>query len=156
MAQLGTKITSDFQGEEVVILCVLKGSFVFCSDLVRNIKLPLKVDFVILSSYGDGTRSSGEVICERDCQTKISGRNVIVVEDIVDTGLTISHLLQMLRFRNPKSLKVAALLSKPSATKHPVTIDYLGFEIVNQFVVGYGLDYAQNYRELPYVGILKQ
>ena len=107
-----------------------------------------------LSSYGDGSESSGEVICERDCKLDICGRNVVVVEDIIDTGLTMRHLLQMLYSRRPKTVKVASLLFKPSRNRYPVVIDYLGFEIENYFVVGLGLDYVQRYRELPYIGVL--
>ena len=154
VAELGQRITRDFQGEEIIVLCVLKGAFVFCSDLIKKIELPLKLEFVSLSSYGDGSESSGEVVCERDCKLDICDRNVVVVEDIIDTGLTMRHLLQMLRSRRPKTVKVASLLFKPSRNRYPVAIDYLGFEIENYFVVGLGLDYAQRYRELPYIGTL--
>ena len=154
VAELGQQITQDFQGEEIIVLCVLKGAFVFCSDLIKKIELPLKLEFVSLSSYGDGSESSGEVICERDCKLDICDRNVVVVEDIIDTGLTMRHLLQMLRSRRPKTVKVASLLFKPSRNRYPIAIDYLGFEIANYFVVGLGLDYLQGYRELPYIGIL--
>ena len=154
VAELGQQITEDFPGEEIIVLCVLNGAFVFCSDLIKKIELPLKLEFVSLSSYGDGSESSGEVICERDCKLDICDRNVVVVEDIIDTGLTMRHLLQMLRSRRPKTVKIASLLFKPARNRYPVAIDYLGFEIENYFVVGLGLDYLQRYRELPYIGIL--
>ena len=154
VAELGSEITADFPGEEVIILCVLNGAFIFCCDLIKKIELPLRLEFISLSSYGDGTESSGEVICERDCSLDIRDRNIIVVEDIVDTGLTMRHLLQMLRSRGPKTIRIASLLYKPSRNRYPVPIEYLGFEIPDRFVVGYGLDYAQRYRELPYIGVL--
>ena len=151
---LGGHITREFQGEEVVIVCVLTGAFIFCSDLMRSINLPLQVEFVSLSSYGKGTESSGEVVCLRDCKLDVRNRNVIIVEDIIDSGLTIRHLIKMLESRSPKVVKVASLLFKPSRNRYPVAIDYLGFEIANHFVVGYGLDCALRYRELPYIGVL--
>ena len=154
VAEIGSQITANFQGEEVILICLLNGAFIFCSDLMRKIELPLKVDFVALSSYGDEIQSSQEVVCDWDCKFDIRDRNIIIVEDIVDTGLTLKHFLQMLRLRRPKSIKIAALLFKPSRNQYPVPIDYLGFEIKDLFVVGYGLDYAQRYRELPYIGVL--
>ncbi|MCY4643177.1 MAG: hypoxanthine phosphoribosyltransferase [Bacteriovoracales bacterium] len=153
--KLGRQITADFQGEEIVILCILNGAFVFCSDLIKKIQLPLKVEFISLSSYGSGTDSKEEVICEWDCKLSLRDRNVVIVEDIVDSGLTIKYLLQMIHSRGAKSVKVAALLFKPSRNRYPVSIDYLGFEIPDQFVVGHGLDHAQKYRELPYIGIIE-
>ncbi|MCO4752845.1 MAG: hypoxanthine phosphoribosyltransferase [Bacteriovoracaceae bacterium] len=151
---LGNAITEEFQGQEVTIICVLKGAFMFCSDLMKKINLPVKLDFVALSSYGDGTASSGTVKMEMDLSDSIKDKNVIVVEDIVDTGLTIQTLKQTLEARGPKTIKLASLLFKPSRNKHPVNIDYLGFEIQDKFVIGYGLDYAGRYRELPYIGVL--
>lgn len=154
--KLGKKITKDYKGEELIILSILKGSLIFCSDLMRCIELPLKLDFISLSSYGDSLESSGEVVCDRDCKLPIRGAHVLIVEDIIDTGLTIDYLIKMLGTRKPKSLKVCSLLSKPTQVKRRVTIDYLGFEIEDHFVVGYGLDYAQKYRGLPYIGILDE
>jgi hypoxanthine phosphoribosyltransferase len=151
---LGKAITEEFEGEELTVICVLKGAFMFCSDLLKQINLPVKLEFIALSSYGDGTNSSGNVKLEMDLSGSIAGKNVLVVEDIVDTGLTIKTLTEMLNVRNPKTLKLASLLFKPTRNEHPAKIDYLGFEIEDKFVIGYGLDYAGRYRELPYVGVL--
>src|SRR5690606_5869542 len=146
--------TQDFDTEDLIVICVLKGAFVFCSDLIKKINCPLKLEFISLSSYGDSTNSSGNVRLEMDITTNIEGKNVLIVEDIVDTGLTIKTLLEMLSVRKPKTVKLASLLFKPVKLKHKVRIDYLGFEIEDKFVIGYGLDYAGRYRELPYIGIL--
>ena len=151
---LGKAITKDFENEDLVVICVLKGAFIFCSDLIKKINRPLSLEFISLSSYGDATNSSGNVRLEMDITANIEGRNVLIVEDIVDSGLTIKTLMDMLSVRNPKSVKLASLLFKPSKLKHKVKIDYLGFEIEDKFVIGYGLDYAGRYRELPYIGIL--
>jgi hypoxanthine phosphoribosyltransferase len=151
---LGKAITRDFENEELVVICVLKGAFMFCSDLIKQVNLPIKLEFISLSSYGDSTNSSGNVRLEMDITANIEGKNVLIVEDIVDTGLTIKTLMDMLSVRKPKSVKLASLLFKPVKLKHKVTIDYLGFEIEDKFVIGYGLDYAGRYRELPYIGIL--
>lgn len=126
----------------------------FCSDLIKKINCPLKLEFISLSSYGDSTNSSGNVRLEMDITANIEGKNVVIVEDIVDSGLTIKTLLEMLSVRKPKTVKLASLLFKPSKLKHKVDIDYLGFEIEDKFVIGFGLDYAGRYRELPYIGIL--
>ena len=151
---LGRAITEDFAGEEVTVICVLKGAFMFCSDLIKKMDLPIKLDFISLSSYGDGMSSSGNVQLDMDISGSIANKNVLIVEDIVDTGLTIKTLTKMLSLRAPKSLKLASLLYKPSRNEHPAQIDYLGFEIADKFVVGYGLDYAGRYREMPYIGVL--
>ena len=151
---LAKAINEEFAGQELVVVCVLKGAFMFCSDLIKKIQLPVKLEFIQLSSYGEGTTSSGNVKVEMDLSGSIKDKNVIIVEDIVDTGLTIKTLLGMLKLRNPKTLKLASLLYKPSRTIHEVNIDYLGFEIEDKFVIGYGLDYAGRYRELSYVGVL--
>jgi len=151
---LGQAITQDFADEEVVVICVLKGAFMFCSDLIKKINRPLSLEFISLSSYGDSTQSSGNVRLDMDLTCNIEGKNVIIVEDIVDTGLTIKTLLSMLKLRHPRQIKLASLLFKPSKLKHEVKIDYLGFEIEDKFVIGYGLDYAGRYRELPYIGVL--
>lgn len=151
---LGNAITKDFENEDLVVICVLKGAFVFCSDLIKNINRPLKLEFISLSSYGDSTNSSGNVRFDMDITTNIEGRNVLIVEDIVDSGLTIKTLMELLMVRKPKKIKLASLLFKPSKIKHNVKIDYLGFEIEDKFVIGYGLDYAGRYRELPYIGML--
>jgi hypoxanthine phosphoribosyltransferase len=151
---LGHAITKDFANEDLLVICVLKGAFMFCSDLIKKINCPLKLEFISLSSYGDSTNSSGNVLLEMDIMANIEGRNVLIVEDIVDSGLTIKTLMDLLSVRQPKSVKLASLLFKPSKLQHKVKIDYLGFEIEDKFVIGYGLDYAGRYRELPYIGIL--
>lgn len=152
--ELGNAITDDFAGEEIVVICVLKGAFMFCSDLIKKIKLPIKLEFLQLSSYGDGTSSTGNVKIDMDLSGSIKGKHVLIVEDIVDTGLTITTLFELLEMRNPKSIKLASLLFKPARNTHSVTIDYLGFEIEDKFVIGYGLDYAGRYREVPYIGVI--
>lgn len=151
---LGNAITKDFEDEDLVVICVLKGAFVFCSDLIKKINRPISLEFISLSSYGDSTNSSGNVRLEMDITANIEGKNVLIVEDIVDTGLTIKTLMDIMEVRKPKTVKLASLLFKPVKLKHPVKIDYLGFEIEDKFVIGYGLDYAGRYRELPYIGIL--
>lgn len=152
--ELGVHITKEFEGQDLIVICVLKGAFIFCSDLIKKINLPIKLEFISLSSYGDSTNSSGNVRLDMDITANIEGKNVLIIEDIVDTGLTIKTLLEMLKVRNPKTIKLASLLFKPSKLKHKVKIDYLGFEIEDKFVIGYGLDYAGRYRELPYIGFL--
>jgi hypoxanthine phosphoribosyltransferase len=154
IAALGKAITNDFENQDLVVICVLKGAFMFCSDLIKKINLPIKLEFISLSSYGDSTNSSGNVRLEMDITANIEGKNVLIIEDIVDSGLTIKTLMEMLSVRKPKTVKLASLLFKPVKLKHQVKIDYLGFEIEDKFVIGYGLDYAGRYRELPYIGIL--
>jgi hypoxanthine phosphoribosyltransferase len=151
---LGNAITRDFANEEIIVICVLKGAFMFCSDLIKKINRPVSLEFISLSSYGDSTNSFGNVRLEMDITANIEGKNVLVIEDIVDTGLTIKTLMDMLSVRKPKKVKLASLLFKPVKLKHKIDIDYLGFEIEDKFVIGYGLDYAGRYRELPYIGIL--
>jgi hypoxanthine phosphoribosyltransferase len=154
IAVLGAQISADYAGKSLVLLCVLKGSFVFAADLARAIDLPLRVEFLGVRSYGDDTRSSGVVQITQDLTRPISGDHVLLVEDIVDTGLTLSYLREQLLARTPASVKVCALLHKPSRSVTPVDIDYLGFTVEDVFVVGYGLDHAERYRNLPYVGVL--
>jgi hypoxanthine phosphoribosyltransferase len=151
---LGAAITNDYADQDLVVICVLKGAFMFCSDLIKKINRPLKLEFISLSSYGDQTTSSGSVRIEMDITANIENKNVLIIEDIVDSGLTIRTLMDMLHMRKPKTIKLASLLFKPSKLKHRVNIDYLGFEIEDKFVIGYGLDYAGRYRELPYIGVL--
>ena len=155
IAELGAKVTQDYRGKDLVLVCVLKGAFLFLADLVRAIDLPLSVEFLALSSYGDNTASNGVVQITQDLTRPIVGKDVLVVEDIVDTGLTLDFLLGHLRVRMPRSVRVCTLLHKPSHTKRHVPLDYVGFVIEDRFVVGYGLDYEQKYRNLPYVGYLK-
>ena len=151
---LGAQIAAEYAGKSLVLLCVLKGSFVFAADLARAIDLPLRVEFLGVRSYGDDTRSSGVVQITQDLTRPIVGDHLLIVEDIVDTGLTLSYLREQLLARMPASVKVCALLHKPSRRVRPVEIDYLGFTVADVFVVGYGLDHAEQYRNLPYVGVL--
>jgi hypoxanthine phosphoribosyltransferase len=154
--ELGAQITHDYAGRNLVLVCVLKGSFVFASDLARAIDLPLRVDFLGTRSYGEGTESSGVVQITQDLSRPIEHEDVLIVEDIVDTGLTIAHLIDLLRTRAPASVKVCALLHKPARAKVQVAVDYLGFTIEDRFVVGYGLDFAERYRNLPYIGVVER
>lgn len=156
VAELGERIRADYAGKPLIVVCVLKGSFIFAADLVRAIDLPLKVEFLGVQSYGDDTKSSGVVRITLDLTAPIDDCDVLVVEDIVDTGLTLTYLLDQLQRRGPRSLKVCALLHKPSRSEKPVTIDYLGFTIEDVFVVGYGLDWAQKYRNLPGIGVVAE
>ena len=148
--ELGEQITRDYGGEPVLVVSVLKGAFIFTADLVRQIKVPLEVDFIGLSSY-EGTQSTGHVRITSDLSSKIEGRHVLLVEDIVDTGKTLDFLRDMFSLRKPKSLRVCALLSKPEAHQMKTPVDYTGFEITREFVIGYGLDLDQRFRELPYI-----
>ncbi|MGK0619115.1 hypoxanthine phosphoribosyltransferase [Meiothermus cerbereus] len=149
--EMGEQIKLDYQGQEPHLVCVLNGAFIFMADLVRAIDMPLTMDFLAVSSYGDAQKTSGEVELLKDLRMPIAGRQVIVVEDIVDTGITINYLLRMLEARQPASLKIAALLSKPSRRQVQVPIHYLGFEIEDAFVYGYGLDRSQFDRNLPFI-----
>ena len=153
--ELGEQITRDFCAEELAVICVLKGSFIFCADLVRAVDLPLAVDFLGLSSYGGKFESSGVVRITSDLSRPIEGKQVLVVEDIIDTGLTMEFLLDNLRTRHPAGVRVCTLLEKPSRAIKKIAIDYTGFVIPDAFVVGYGLDHDERYRNLPYIGILK-
>jgi hypoxanthine phosphoribosyltransferase len=149
--ELGAQITKDYGDEDVVLVGILKGAFVFLADLARAVPHASEIDFIGVASYA-GTKSTGHVRLTRDLGVEIRGRHVIIVEDIVDTGKTLDYLLDMLRVREPKSLKICALLSKPEAHQMRYSIDYLGFEIPNDFVIGYGLDWDGKYRNLPYIG----
>jgi hypoxanthine phosphoribosyltransferase len=155
IAELAHEIRHDYAGKEVVAICVLKGSFIFFSDLIRNLDLSVICEFLGVSSYGNKMVSSGEVKVTLDLNEPIEGKHVIVVEDIVDSGLTLSYIMSMLRSRKPATLKSCALLFKPDALKIDVDVDYTGFKIGNEFVVGYGVDLAGKYRGLPYIGILE-
>lgn len=150
--ELAAQINRDYAGQEVIIVGVLNGSFIFCADLVRHLKIPAQMEFVSLSSY-EGTESSGQVSFRLDVKQSLVGKNVIIVEDIVDTGLTISFLLKHMKLKNLKSLKLCSLLLKRARLKTEVAIDYLGFDIEDKFVIGYGLDFDGRYRELPYIGV---
>jgi hypoxanthine phosphoribosyltransferase len=155
VAELGRQLQADYQEKEPLLVGILSGSFPFIADLVRAVNLPLEVDFMAVSSYGDRTSSSGVVRILKDLNSSIAGRHVIVVEDIVDTGLTLDYLYQNLQTRHPASLKVCALLDKREARKVEVEVDYVGFHCPNEFVVGYGLDYRGRYRNLPFIGVLR-
>lgn len=153
--ELAGEIERDHSGEEEIhLVCVLKGGFVFMADLVRHMSPRVTLDFIAVSSYAKGTKSSGEVRMLKDLDSGLEGRNVVIVEDIVDTGLTLTYLQDILRARSPKSLRTACLLSKPSRRQIDVKVDYIGFTIEDRFVVGYGLDYAEKYRNLGYIAVL--
>jgi hypoxanthine phosphoribosyltransferase len=154
LGQMAAEIDADYAGEELLLVGVLKGAVMVMADLARKIHTPLEMDWMAISSYGSGTKSSGVVRILKDLDTDIIGRNVLVVEDIVDSGLTLSWLMANLGSREPKSLKVAALLRKPDAAKVDIDAAYVGFDIPSEFVIGYGLDYDQKYRNLPFVGTL--
>ena len=154
VAELGREITHDFDGKDLVIVPVLKGSYVFAADLVRHIDLDMAIDFLGVRSYGHQQESSGVVQITTDLSSSIEGKHVILVEDIVDTGLTVSYLYENLATRQPASLKIASLLHKPARTRVPVDIDYLSFTVEDVFIVGYGLDYAQKFRNLPYLAVV--
>ena len=154
VAEMALEIRRDFP-DDLHIIAVLKGAFVFLSDLIRHMPGQVSLDFMAVSSYAKGTTSSGEVKMVKDLDTALDGRNVVIVEDIVDTGLTLSYLQQILRRRNPKSLRTACLLSKPSRRKVDVAVEYIGFTIEDRFVVGYGLDFAEQYRNLPHIAVLE-
>ncbi|MGE1062750.1 hypoxanthine phosphoribosyltransferase [Megasphaera paucivorans] len=153
--EMGAQITKDYANEEIVLVGVLKGAVTFFTDLARIIDRPVAFDFISCSSYGSGATSSGQVAIKKDLDKSVEGKNVLLVEDIIDTGITLSWLLPLLRARKAKSVKLATLLSKPSRRKVDVPVDYNGFEIPDAFVVGYGLDYDGRYRNLPYIGVLK-
>lgn len=153
--ELGEQITRDYAGKSPLIVSVLRGSYVFMADLTRAIDLPVSVDFMAVSSYGAGTSSSGQVQILKDLSDRIDGKDLIVVEDILDSGNTLYYLLDVLRARRPASIKLCALLDKPSRRIKPIQADYCGFTIPDAFIVGYGLDFAEKYRNLPYIGVLK-
>lgn len=154
--EMGEEISRDYGEEEVVFISVLKGAMVFTADLIRCIQSPVILDAMVASSYGSGTESSGEAKIKLDCSTDIRGKNIIVVDDIIDTGTTLMRLCQLLQERQPKSLKSCAFLDKPSRRKVDFAADYVGYAIPDAFVIGYGLDYDGRYRDLPFVGVLKE
>lgn len=155
VAELGAQISADYAGKEPILVSVLRGSYIFMADLTRRIDTFCRVDFMAVSSYGAGTVSSGQVSIIKDLSDSIEGRDVIVVEDILDSGNTLHYLFQILQARHPASIRLATLLDKPSRRTKPITADYVGFEVPDEFVVGYGLDYDELYRNLPYIGVLK-
>lgn len=155
VAELGDEISADYGTEPLLLIAVLRGASLFIADLAREISSPVELDFMAVSSYGSSTKSSGVVRIIKDLDEGIEGRHVLVVEDILDTGLTLKYLLKNLASRGPRSLEVCTLLSKEGKRRVPISCKYVGFDIADEFVVGYGLDYAEEYRNLPYVGILK-
>jgi hypoxanthine phosphoribosyltransferase len=154
--ELGAQIQADYAGKSLVVVTVLKGSFIFCSDLVRAVDVPMRIEFLGVRSYGEGTETTGVVQITNDLSRPIENEDVLIVEDIVDTGLTIAHLMDLFRTRRPRSVKVCSLLHKPARARVEVQVDYLGFTIEDKFVVGYGLDFAEKYRNLPYVGVIER
>ncbi|MBO6299023.1 MAG: hypoxanthine phosphoribosyltransferase [Lachnospiraceae bacterium] len=152
--ELGAQISREYEGKSLHLICILKGSIFFTCELARYITVPVTLDFITVSSYGNGKTSTGKVSIVRDLTEGIQARDVLVIEDIVDTGRTLSYLMEMLKERNPASIKLCTLLDKPNRRTHPVDVEYVGFEVPDEFIVGWGLDYAQNYRNLPYIGIL--
>jgi hypoxanthine phosphoribosyltransferase len=156
VAELGAEVSADYQGRDLLLIGVLKGAVFFMADLMRHLTVPCEVDFMAISSYGDATDSSGIVRILKDLDINIEGRHVLVVEDIIDSGLTLSYLIRNLESREPATLEVCALLTKPTRREIDVPVRYVGFEIPNKFVVGYGLDFAERYRNLPYVGVLDE
>ena len=154
ISELGEEISADYTGRDLLLVGVLKGAVFFMADLMRGLTIPCEIDFMAISSYGDSTDSSGVVRILKDLDINIEGRDVLVVEDIIDSGLTLSYLMRNLEAREPASLEICALLTKPERREIDVPVRYVGFEIPNRFVIGYGLDFAERYRNLPYVGIL--
>ncbi|MCL6444762.1 MAG: hypoxanthine phosphoribosyltransferase [Alicyclobacillus sp.] len=155
VAEMGAELARDYAGKNPVFVCILKGAVMFMADLVRAVDIPLEMDFMATSSYGDASKSSGVVRILKDLDRPVEGRHVVVVEDIVDTGLTLAHLRDMLIHRRAASVKIAAMFDKPERRSVDIAPDYCGFTVPNEFIVGYGLDYAEVYRNLPYVGVLK-
>ncbi|MFD2611529.1 hypoxanthine phosphoribosyltransferase [Paenibacillus gansuensis] len=153
--ELGELLSKEYGGRNPLVICVLKGAFVFMSDLVKRIEIPLEIDFMAVSSYGASTKSSGVVKIIKDLDTSVEGRHILIVEDIIDSGLTLSYLIDVLERRNAQSIKVVTLFDKPSGRRVEMEADYTGFTLPDKFIVGYGLDYAEKYRNLPYIGVLK-
>ena len=154
IAELGAEISSEYEGRDLLLVGVLKGAVFFMADLMRELSIPCEIDFMAISSYGAATDSSGVVRILKDLDTNIAGRDVLVVEDIIDSGLTLSYLMRSLKARKPESLEICALLTKPERREIEVPVKFVGFEIPNKFVIGYGLDFAERYRNLPYVAVL--
>lgn len=154
--EIADRMMRDYEGKDIVFICILKGSTFFTVDLAKKIKKDVKIEFIQVSSYGSSTISNGEIELKLDLKESIDGKEVIVIEDIIDTGRTLSYLLEYLRDRNPKSLRLCALLDKPERRKYDVTVDYVGFEIPDKFVVGYGLDCDEHYRNLPYIAYIEE
>lgn len=156
VSELADKISKDYEGKEVYLVTLLKGSVMFSVDLMRKLTIPVEIDFMDVSSYGQGTVTTGTVKVNKDLECSIEGKHVLIIEDIIDSGVTLSNIKKLLGERNPASLKICTILNKPSRRIAHVDVDYSGFDIPDEFVVGYGLDYAQKFRNLPYVGVLKR
>ena len=154
--ELGKRITEDFSGKDPIVIGVLKGANVFLSDLIRKISIPLIVDFIDVSSYGLSTETSGVVKINKDLDFSIEDKDILIVEDIIDSGLTLEYLLKNLKSRNPKTIRICSLLDKPERRRVDIKVDYIGFQIPDEFIVGYGIDYAEKYRNLPYIASLKE
>lgn len=154
--ELAKSITEDYSGKKLLVVIILKGSFVFASDLVREINLPIELDFMVVSSYGAGTKSSGIVKIVKDLNESIKDKDVLIIEDIMDSGITLSNLVEVLKTRQPNSLEICTLLNKPERREAEVFVKYSGYDIPDKFIVGYGLDYDEQYRNLPYIGVLKE
>lgn len=155
VAQLGAQISQDYAGKDLVLVSILKGAVVFMADLMRAVTIPCSIDFMVVSSYGAGTTTTGLVKIIKDLDSDLSGKDVLIVKDILDTGVTLSNLVPMLKMRDPNSVRICAILDKPSRRRADIQADYIGFQVPDEFVVGYGLDYDEKYRNLPYVGVLK-
>ena len=155
ISEVAEQISKDYEGKQIHLICILKGGVFFTCELAKRITVPVTMDFMSVSSYGSGTESSGVVRIVKDLDESIAGKNVLIVEDILDTGVTLSKLVPMLKMRNPNSVKICTILDKPSRRKADIQPDYEGFQVPDEFVVGYGLDYDEKYRNLPYVGVLK-
>jgi len=153
--EIGKQLSEEYDGKFPLTIGVLKGALPFMSDVIRRMDIHLEMDFMDVSSYGSGTTSSGEVKIEKDLDTKVEGREILIIEDIIDSGLTLSYLVDLFKYRKANSIKIVTLLDKPSGRSANIKADLIGFEVPNEFVVGYGLDYAERYRNLPYIGILK-
>ena len=153
--ELGGKITADYKNSNLMLVTVLKGAVVFLADLMRQIDVPAEIDFMVVSSYGSGVKSSGVVKIVKDLDVPLAGKDILIVEDILDSGLTLSYIKELLESRGPRSIRIAPLLDKPSRRKVDLQADYIGFSVPDEFVIGYGLDYDEKYRNLPYIGILK-
>ncbi len=156
MVELGARITEDYRGKDLLLVAILKGSVMVMADLMRHIDMPIQIDFMKVSSYGAGTESKGSVKILKDLDVDIKGLNVVIVEDILDSGITLHNLINMLKQRNPQSIEICTLFSKPARRQVEVDAKYVGYEIPDAFIVGYGLDYNEKYRNLPYVGVLKE
>lgn len=153
--ELGGKVTADYKNSNLMLVTVLKGAVVFLADLMRQIDVPAEIDFMVVSSYGSGVKSSGVVKIVKDLDVPLAGKDILIVEDILDSGLTLSYIKELLESRGPRSIRIATLLDKPSRRKVDLQADYIGFSVPDEFVIGYGLDYDEKYRNLPYIGILK-